>query len=145
MKRNGRHPQPSWRRADARGFQPGWILAGVLLLSLLLLEVWQQSAVASLSVSAGRATDALKRASNDLEWTRAQIDRGATRAEVGSLASRAGVRPGDAAQIVWLPEDYLEEDGAVADRNGSPALLASAGRALQSLVPEAKARGRRVN
>ena len=145
MKRNGRQPHPSWRRADARGFQPSWILAGVLLLSLLLLEVWQQSAVASLSVSAGRATDALKRASNDLEWTRAQIDRGATRAEVGSLASRAGVRPGDAAQIVWLPEDYLEEDGAVADRNGSPALLASAGRALQSLVPEAKARGRRVH
>jgi hypothetical protein len=145
MRKNGRQSVPSWRRADARGFQPSWILAGVLLLSLLLLEVWQQSAVASLSVRAGRATEALKRASNDLEWTRAQVDRGATRAEVGSLASRAGVRPGDAAQIVWLPEDYLEEDGAVADRNGSPALLASAGRALQSLVPEAKARGRRVN
>ncbi len=145
MKRNGRHPVSSWRRADGRGIQSDWVLAGVLLLTLLLLEVWQQSAVASLSVSAGRATEALTRANNDLEWTRAQIDRGASRAEVGSLASRAGVRPADAAQIVWLPEDYLEEDGAVADRNGSPALLASAGRALQSLVPEAKARGRRVN
>lgn len=145
MSKIGRHSVPSWRRSDVRGAQPGWILAGALLLSLLLLEVWQQSAVASLSVRAGRATDALKRASNDLEWTRAQIDRGATRAEVGSIASSAGVRPGDAAQVVWLPEDYLEEDGVAADRNGSPALLASAGRVLQSLVPEAKARGRRVN
>lgn len=145
MSKGRRHSVPSWRRSDVRGFQPGWILAGALLLGLLLLEVWQQSAVASLSVSAGRATDALKRASNDLEWARAQIDRGATRAEVGSIASSAGVRPGDAAQVVWLPEDYLEEDGVAADRNGSPALLASAGRALQSLVPEAKARGRRVN
>ena len=145
MSKNGRHSAPSWRRSDARGLPPGWILAGALLLAMLLLEVWQQSAVASLSVSAGRATDALKRANNELEWTRAQIDRGATRAEVGSLASSAGVRPGDAAQVVWLPEDYLEEDGVAADRNGSPALLASAGRALQSLVPEAKARGRRVN
>jgi hypothetical protein len=145
MSKVKRHSVPSWRRPDARAFQPSWILAGALLLSMLLLEVWQQSAVASLSVSSGRATDALKRASNDLEWTRAQIDRGATRAEVGTLASRVGVRPADAAQIVWLPEDYLEEDGVAADRNGSPALLASAGRALQSLVPEAKARGRRVN
>jgi hypothetical protein len=46
---------------------------------------------------------------------------------------------------VWLPTDYLEEDGVVADPNGSPALLAAAGRALEELVPEAKARGRHVN
>ena len=145
MSRSVRQPVPSWRRTDVRGFRPGWWLAGVLLLAMLLLEVWQQSAVASLSVRAGRATEARKRASNDLDWTRAQSDRGATRAEVGALASSAGVRPADAAQVVWLPEDYLEEDGVTADRRGSPALLAQAGRALQSLVPEAKARGRRVN
>jgi hypothetical protein len=46
---------------------------------------------------------------------------------------------------VWLPSDYLEEDGAVAGQDGSPALLAAAGHALQSLVPEAKARSRHVN
>jgi len=145
MTRSRQRSVPSWRRSDARAFAPGWILGAILLLVMLLLEVWQQSAVASLSLRAGRATESLKRASNDLEWTRAQVDRGATRAEVGSIAFRAGVRPGNAAQVVWLPEAYLEEDGVVADRDGSPALLAAAGRALQSLVPEAKARGRHVD
>ena len=120
-------------------------MGALLLLAMLLLEVWQQSAVASLSVSAGRANESLQRASNDLEWTRAQLDQNTRRSEVGSLAFSAGVRPADAAQVVWLPADYLEEDGVVADPSGSPALLAAAGRALQSLVPEAKARGRHVN
>jgi hypothetical protein len=136
---------PSWRLPDARALQPGWLVGALLLLAMLLLEVWQQSAVASLSVSAGRANESLQRASNDLEWTRAQLDQNTRRSEVGSLAFSAGVRPADAGQVVWLPADYLEEDGVVADRNGSPALLAAAGRALQSLVPEAKARGRHVN
>jgi hypothetical protein len=136
---------PSWRRADARALQPIWFVAALLLLAMLLLEVWQQSAVASLSVSAGRATDLLKRASNDLEWTRAQLDENTRRSEVGSLAFSAGVRPADAAQVVWLPADYLEDDAVAADPGASPALLAAVGRALDGLVPEAKARGRHVN
>jgi hypothetical protein len=140
-----RHSVPSWRVTDARALRPGWIVAALLLLSMLLLEVWQQSAVASLSVRASRADDMLKRASNELEWTRAQRDREATREAVGTLAFSAGVRPGDAAQVVWLPSDYLEEDGAATNPDGSPALLAAASRALQSLVPEATARGRHVN
>ena len=145
MRTTGRRSVPSWRLTDARALKPGWVLAALLLLTMLLLEVWQQSTVASLSLRAGRASDELKRASNDLDWMRAQLDRSGTRSEVGSLAVSAGVRPADAAQVVWLPSDYLEEDGVVADPDGSPALLASAGRALQSLVPEAKARGRHVN
>jgi hypothetical protein len=145
MRQVQRHSVPSWRVTDARAFRPGWVVAALLLLAMLLLEVWQQSAVASLSVRAGKADELFKRANNELEWTRAQLDREATRAEVGSLAFSAGVRPGDAAQVVWLPSDYLEEDGVVANPDGSPALLAAAGRALQSLVPDATARGRHVN
>ena len=145
MKQVWRHSVPSWRVSSARRIQPGWVLGAFLLLAMLLLEVWQQSAVASLSLRAGTANDQLKRASNELEWTRAQLDRNATRAEVGSLAFSAGVRPGDAAQVVWLPSDYLEEDGVVANRDDSPMLLAAASRTLQSLVPEAMARGRHVN
>ena len=145
MRQVWRHSVPSWRVPDARALKPGWVLGAVLLLAMLLLEVWQQSAVASLSLRAGNANDRLKRANNELEWTRAQLDRNATRAEVGLLAFSAGVRPGNAAQVVWLPADYLEEDGVVASRDDSPALLAAAGRTLQSLVPEAMARGRHVN
>ena len=145
MKQVWRQSVPSWRVASARSIQPGWVLGALLLLAMLLLEVWQQSAVASLSLRAGNASDLRKRASNELEWTRAQLDHNATLAEVGSLAFSAGVRPGDAAQVVWLPADYLEEDGVVANRDDAPTLLAAAGRTLQSLVPEAMARGRHVN
>lgn len=145
MRKAWSHSASSWRIPDARALQPSWILGACLLLAMLLLEVWQQSMVASLSLRAGRAGDELKRASNDLEWTRAQLDRGATRAEVGTLAFSAGMRPSEAAQVVWLPSDYLAEDRAIGARPGSPALLAVAGRALQSIVPEAKARGRRMN
>lgn len=145
MRQVWRHSAPSWRIPDTRRLKPAWILAAGLLLAMLLLEVWQQSTVASLSLRAGRANDELKRYTTDLEWTLAQLDRSATRAEVGTLAFSAGVRPADASQLVWLPADYLEEDGVVGNHESSPALLAVAGRALQSLVPEAKARGRRVN
>jgi hypothetical protein len=145
MNQGWRHSVPAWRISTARVIQPGWVLGAILLLAMLLLEVWQQSAVASLSLRTGQASELLKRAGNELEWTRAQLDRSATRSEVGTLAFSAGVRPGDVAQVVWLPADYLEEDGAVAKQEVSPALLAAAGRALQSLVPEAMARGRHVN
>src|SRR5882672_5383469 len=145
MKPVWRHSVPSWHVSPVHRIRPGLVLGAFLLLAMLLLEVWQQSAVASLSLRAGNANDRLKRASNELEWTRAQLDRNATRAEVGTLAFSAGVRPCDAAQVVWLPSDYLEEDGALANRDDSPTLLAAAGRTLQSLVPEAMARGRHVN
>jgi len=145
MRKVWRQSAPAWRVGDTRALKPGWILGAILLLAVLLLEVWQQSAVASLSLRAGQATDQWKRASNERDWMRAQLERNTTRAEVGSLAVSAGVRPADAAQVVWLPEDYLEEDGVAASPESSPALLAAAGRALQSLVPEAKARSRHVN
>lgn len=145
MRRQGKRSVPSSWRPDPRALQPGWFLGALLLLAMLLLEVWQQSAVASLSVQAGRANESLQRASNDLEWTRAQLDQSMRRSEVGSLAFNAGVRPADATQVVWLPTDYLEEDGIAASPTGSPALLAAASRALGELVPEAKARGRHVN
>ena len=145
MRQVRRRSVPSWRVPDARALQPGWIVAALLLLAVLLLEVWQQSAVASLSLRLGHATDQLKRAGNERDWMRAQLERNTTRAEVASLATSAGVRPAESAQVVWLPSDYLEEDGAGPGQDGSPALLAAAGHALQSLVPEAKARSRHVN
>ena len=136
---------PSWRASDARRVRPELALGALALLAMLLLEVWQSSAVASLAVAAGRANDHLQRASNELEWTRAQLDRSSSRSEVGSLAEALGVRPAEATQVVWLPSEYLEGDGAPAGHDGSHTLLAVAGRALLSLVPEATARGRHVN
>ena len=146
MNQGWRQSVAAWRPGRARTLPPRWLAGALLVLAALLLEVWQQSAVASLSVRAGRAADQLKRASNELEWTRAELDRSATRAEVGTLALSAGVRPGDQAQIVWLPADYLEDDVPSTAREASPpALLAAASRTLGAFVPEAMARGRHVN
>lgn len=145
MKSVWRHSVPSWRAMDSRGSSVAKYWWVPLVAFILILEVWQHTTVASLSVEVERATEARKRANNELEWMRTELDRSATRAEVGSLAAEAGVRPGDSRQIVWLPADYLEEDGGAAKRNGSPALLAQAGQALLSLVPDASARGRHLN
>ena len=144
MKQAWRRSLPSWRVTDARTFRPGLALAAIAVVGVLLLEVWQCSAVASLSVRAGRANDELRRASAELAWNRAAVDRGSSRSEVGSLATSLGVRPADANQVVWLPAEYLQEDEALA-ASVPPTLLAAAGRVLQSIVPEATARGRRVN
>ena len=69
-----RHSVPSWRVASRHAIQPGWVLGAILLLAMLLLEVWQQSAVASLSLRAGKSKQLLKRAANELEWARAEVD-----------------------------------------------------------------------
>lgn len=145
MKNPWRHSVPSWRAVEPRvaPFMRLWWLPVVGV--ILILEVWQHTQVASLSVQADKAGEARRHANNELEWMRTQLDRSATRAEVGELAAEVGVRPGDSGQIVWLPADYLEEDGGVAHHDGSPALLAQAGRALQSLVPDASARGRHLD
>ena len=136
---------PSWRAHDARPFRPQLALIVFGVLGVLLLEVWQNSAVASLSMQAGKATQSLQQANAELEWTRASLARSSSRAELGPMAGAIGLKPVDPQHIVSLPEAYLEpaEPGS-AVVTSSPA-LAFAGRALQLLVPEASARGRRVN
>lgn len=136
---------PSWRVKDARGFRPQVILGVLAVMAALLLEVWQTSAVASMSVELGKATQTLQQANAEFEWTRAELDRSSNRAELGPVASAIGLKPLDPQHIVTLPEAYLESGDARGAAPGSPSLLASAGRALQSLVPDASARGRRVN
>lgn len=145
MKNPWRHSVPSWHAVEPRAGQLLRLWWVPVLALVLLFEVWQHTQVASLSVQADKAGEARRLADNELEWMRTRLDRAATRAEVSELAAEVGVRPGDTNQIVWLPADYLEEDGGVADHDGSPALLAQAGRALQSLVPDASARGRHLD
>ncbi len=136
---------PSWRVADAKPFRPQLALLAVAVVGVLLLEVWQTSTVASLSVQLGKSTHALQQANAELGWTRSKMDRSSSRAELGPVASELGLRPVDPRQIVTLPEEYLEPASAPsANAPGSP-MLALAGRALDALVPDASARGRNVN
>ena len=114
------------------------------MLGVLLIEVWQCATVASLSDQVGRATHSLQQANADLEWAKAGLERASSRASLGPLASAIGLQPVDPQRIVILPEEYLEPDDP-RPAGGTPPMLAFAGRALQSLVPDATARGRRVN
>ena len=135
---------PSWRVSDARPFRPQLLLAAFAVVGVLLMEVWQCSTVASLSEQVGGATLRLQRATAGLDLTRAQLDRASSRASLGPMASAIGLRPADPQRMVLLPEEYLEPAETHAAASEAP-LSALAGRVLHSLVPDASARGRRVN
>ena len=135
---------PSWRVSDARPFRPQLVLAAVAVVGVLLMEVWQCSTVASLSEQVGRATHQLQQGNAELEWTRSQLDRASSRASLGPVASAIGLRPADPQRMVLLPEEYLEPAEARSPASEA-SLSALAGRVLHVLVPDAAARGRRVN
>jgi hypothetical protein len=145
MRQDRRRNVPSWRAGDPRALRPGHLLLASVLLGALLLEVWQTASVKSFSVRLDEASRALQQSSAELEYTRAELERGSTRAELGPLAAELGLRPVDPAQIVALPEGYLADAGERPSPGTSSPLLAFAGRALHSLVPDAMARGRNVN
>lgn len=140
-----RRSVPAWRTREPLGWRPGWMLVAVAVLGVLLLEVWQTATVKSLSVRLSESNRALQQASASLDWQRAELERESTRSELGPMAASLGLKPVDASQLVALPADYLAEGDAPAGQHGSTGLFAWAGRQVQSLVPEATARGRRVN
>jgi hypothetical protein len=134
----------SWRVSDARPFHPQLVLAALAVVGVLLMEVWQCSTVASLSEQVGGVTARLQRANAGLDLTRAQLDRASSRASLGPMASAIGLRPADPQRMVLLPEEFLEPADVHAPAPEA-SLSAYAGRVLHSLVPDAAARGRRVN
>lgn len=144
MIRNRVRSVPSWRVSDARPFRPQMLGAAAVVVGVLLMEVWQCSAVASLSEQVGRADHQLQQASGQLEWRRVQLERASNRASLGPVASALGLQPADPQRMVLLPEEYLEPAEARASAS-EPLLLALAGRVMNSVVPDAAARGRRVN
>lgn len=140
-----RRTVPSWRVADAPAFRPQLVLLAAAVLAVLLMEVWQTSTVASLSVRLGRSADALQQASAERAWANSRLERSSSRSQLGPVAGALGLQPVDPRRIVTLPEEYLEPaPGRPASTPASP-LVAFAGRALGALVPDAAARGRDVN
>ena len=140
-----RRTRPSWR-ADARVLRPEMWLCAASLVGVLLVEVWQTSQVAQVCLALDRTRSASEKAHARIEFVRADLDRRTTRAELTPLASRLGLAPADAQQVVMLPSEYLVDDAAPprgADRPAS--MFALAERASRFLVPEATARGRIEN
>ncbi len=147
MTRDWRRNVPSWRSPDRRRM---WIpgkaaLLVVFVMGITLTEVWEHAKVQSLSVELGRMKSDLKHETDRTAWFNRELDRASSRSALLPVAMNTGLRPVDPAQIVSLPEEYLVPDAGGQRENGSSTLLASAGRVLQSLVPDAAARGRRLN
>ncbi|MCC6350619.1 MAG: hypothetical protein IT347_13620 [Candidatus Eisenbacteria bacterium] len=135
----------SWRVPDAPAVRPQFVLLAAVVLAVLLIEVWQTSTVASLSMRLGRSTELLQQANAERAWTNSRLDQSSSRSQLGPVAGALGLKPVDPHRIVTLPEEYLEPaPGRPASAPTTP-LLALAGRALEAIVPEAAARGRGVN
>ena len=143
--RQAHRNRPSWRATEMRVTRPGLWLIAAAVVGMLLVEVWAGSRVAQLSLTLGHNRTALERAEARLAFLRADIERRTTRAETAPLASRLGLAPADAQQVVVLPSSYLTAS-TVASRTGSSVrMLAWAERASRALVPEATARVRADN
>lgn len=132
---------PTWRAHSGRVARPElWLLAS-LVVGMLLVEVWQSTRMAELSLSLDQSRTALQQAHARLDFVRAELERRSTRAELAPLASQLGLAPPEAQQVVVLPAEYLA-DGEVLERTDDRMLVAWAERVSRILVPEAKARER---
>lgn len=137
--------RPSWRTSEMRVARPGLWLVAAIVLGMLLVEVWAGSRVAQLSLTLSHDRVALEKAQARLAFVRADLERRTTRAEAAPLASRLGLAPADAHQVVALPDAYLASATAPQrDRNPVP-VLAWAEKASRAIVPEATARVRAEN
>ena len=143
--RKQRRSRSSWRASEMRVARPGLWLIAAAVVGMLLVEGWEGSRVAQLSLALGQNRTALEEAQTRLAFVRADLDRRTTRTETAPLAARLGLAPADAQQIVALPSVYLAA-AATATRDGEPAsVLAWAERASRALVPDATARARDRN
>jgi hypothetical protein len=141
MNRGQRRPVPSWRAGEARKFRADLWLAALVVVAILLVEVWQASTMAEVSLRLDRNTKRLTAARARLDYVRAERERFTTRAELDRVARSMGLAPVDAQQLVALPSAYLERGGE-GERGPAAPLLAWAERAARSVVPEAMAHTR---
>ena len=134
-------PLPTWRAQDRRVARPElWLLAG-LVVGMLLIEVWQSTRMAELSLTLDQSRSALQQAHVRLEFVRAELERRSTRAELAPLAKQLELAPPDAGQVALLPPEFLapREDPS---RSHPNLLVALAERASRVFVSEAGARSR---
>jgi hypothetical protein len=131
----------SWRAStEMRVARPELWLGAAALVCGLLVEVWQGSRMAQLSLDLGQKRTAVESARARLQYVRADLERRTTRAETVPLAARLGLAPADAQQVVSLPSQYLAAETAT-HRDAAPvSVLALAERASRALVPEATAK-----
>ncbi|HTM57235.1 MAG TPA: hypothetical protein VL123_02345 [Candidatus Udaeobacter sp.] len=145
MNAAARRSRPSWRASDARVLRPELWLVAAVVVTMMLVEVWQSSRVTQLSLRLDQTRSALVQAQARLQFERAELERRSTRSELTPVATQLGLAPADARQIVNLPAEYLADAGEI-DRGANAASLGTlAERVSHVLVPDATARARARN
>lgn len=142
MRSRSRHPRPSWRSIDSRPVRPELWLVAVVATGMLLVEVWQSSRVAELSLSIDHTRSALVDTQTHVEHLRVEKERRITRAELAPAARKLGLEPARVEQVVALPPAYLADGRSTDGPSGQSILLTWAERASRLIVPDATARGR---
>jgi hypothetical protein len=134
--------RPFWKSSESHPARPELWLLAMAVTGILLVEVWQSSRVAELSLHLDRTRSALVETRAHVDYLRAEDERRITRAELAPVARKLGLAPAQVHQVVALPAAYLAEARPVEDRNATPSLWTWAERASRALVPEATARVR---
>lgn len=141
MNRSSARSLPTWRDRPGHAARPDLWLLAALVVGMLLVEVWQSTRMAELSLTLDQSRTALQQAHARLDFVRAELERRTTRAELAPLASQLGLAPPEAQQVVVLPAEYLAANEAP-ERTDDHRLMAWAERVSRILVSEARARGR---
>ncbi len=118
-----------------------WVMAAIVM-SMLLVEVWQTSRMAQLSVGLDQTRQDLKQADAQLAFAHAAADRRSTRVELLQMGEQLGLKPTRREQVWSLPSEYLADDRVTPRDDSDHEALAFAERVQGALVPEATARGR---
>jgi hypothetical protein len=142
MKLGIRRSRPTWRTADVQVLRPELWLIAVVAIGMLLVEVWQSSKVAELSLSLDHDRTVLEETRTRLGYLRAESERRIPRAELAPLARQLGLVPASPTQMVALPSVYLAEARPVETRPTRSLLAQAIERTSRFFVPEATARSR---
>jgi len=130
---------------ESRVFRPELWLVAAIAVTMMLVEVWQSSRVAQLSLQLDRSRSAVVQTRARLQFEGAELERRCTRPELAPLAAALGLKPADPRQVVNLPSEYLADAGEP-DRGRDAALLVTlAERVSHAIVPDATARARARN
>jgi hypothetical protein len=142
MKAGIHRSRPFWQTSESRPVRPELWLLAVVVTGILLVEVWQSSRVAELSLDLDRSRSALAETRAHVDYLRAEGERRITRAELAPVARQLGLAPAQVHQVVALPSAYLAEASPADGRARTPSLWTWAERASRALVPDAMARVR---
>ena len=137
-----RESRPFWHVPERLIPRPELGLGAVVVLAMLLVEVWQTSHQAQISLAIGQTRQELQQAEAQLGFARAAADRRSTRAELLELGTQLGMAPTGREQVWRLPSEYLADDRTTPRGDTPVPVLALAERVSGAIVPEATARGR---